>query len=335
MEDSKGGLRDSCFCGKTTKTPRGLRTHKKKCKTYQAEALKYGDIIKCELCDYTAAKLTQHIKKEHNLTKEFYLENYGELVSPNSKKRYSAVAKENGDWVNRAKESGKDLSEWKEKLSKGISESIMNNPEERERRSRLLGRLNKRDDFRKRASNAAKITSARPEIQKARAGQLKRWRDNNPDKFYEKCISPMHGAWDSKPERTLYKFALMLNSNFKRNRQVNSKKYFLTNKTSRKQVDIIDKKRKIIIEFDGPHHFKNIFGSLKRRQEVDRELERFCLDKKYILIRVSQSCFIYKTINDFEKKIKDKIINIIHNNKSGVYYLGKEYGSKNIMEEVK
>jgi len=38
-----------------------------------------------------------HIKKEHGLTKEFYLESYGELTSPNSKKIYSAVAKENGD----------------------------------------------------------------------------------------------------------------------------------------------------------------------------------------------------------------------------------------------
>jgi len=55
-----------------------------------------SDVIKCKLCNHTSGKLTQHIKKEHGLKKEFYLENYVELVSTKSKDRYSVVIKENG-----------------------------------------------------------------------------------------------------------------------------------------------------------------------------------------------------------------------------------------------
>jgi membrane-associated HD superfamily phosphohydrolase len=57
----------------------------------------------------------------------------------------------------------------------------MNSPEERQRRSKLLGSLNKTAKFRKKSSDTAKITSARKDIQERRSFNLKKWRDNNKE----------------------------------------------------------------------------------------------------------------------------------------------------------
>lgn len=294
---------------------------------YQKSALLGGDLIKCGLCSYTSAKLTIHVKKEHNISPEEYREKYGSLVCDNSIKRYSAIAKENGSWINRAKESGQDLGEYKSKLSESVSKSIMSNPEERKRRAELLGSLNKTETFRKKASETAKKTSARVDIQKSRAAQLKRWREMNPDAFFNKCTLVMHSKWQSLPEKKLFEFFKNISQDFEKNKQIKSTKHFRVNKTNSKQIDVLNKKQKIIAEFDGKHHFSPIFGNevLSRVKEKDKELERFCLDNNFILIRVSQSCFIYRSINDFPKSIKDKIDEIIKNNIPGNYFIGEEY----------
>lgn len=267
------------------------------------------------------------MKSVHNISNQDYIKDYGPIVAPGTVIRYSAVAKSNGNWISRAKENGDDLSEYKEKLSKSLSRAIMENPKERERRSKLLGALNKTDAFRQRASNTAKITSAKPEILQARSLQLKRWRDNNPDDFYNKCTAIMHKKFQTLPEKMLFRFCRLLNPNFESNKQVKSTNHFLINKTKSKQVDTLDKDLKILVEFDGIYHFKPIFGEnrLEITKEKDLELNKYCLDNDYLLIRVSQSCFIYKNINDFDSLTKEKISNLIKNKKPGIHFIGSEY----------
>lgn len=203
----------------------------------------------------------------------------------------------------------------------------MENEKERKRRSKLLGSLNKTDAFRKKSSDTAKITSSRPDILKARSLQLKRWRDSNPDAFYKKCTSAMHKVHQSLPEKRLFEFCKSLNSNFESNKQIKSVKHFFINKTASKQVDILDKKTKILVEFDGVYHFEPIFGKeyLEKVKDKDLELNNYCLDNNYILIRVSQSCFIYKNINDFNETTKNIISDLIKKQKPGIYFIGSEY----------
>lgn len=267
------------------------------------------------------------MKKEHKLSAEDYKAKYGDIISPSSKLKYSAVAKVNGDWINRAKLAGEDLSDFKNKVSKSISEYILNNPKERERRSRLLGSLNKTDAFRKKSSDTAKITSAKPEVLKARALRLKKWREDNPEQFYKKCTAIMHSKYKTLPEKKLFEFCKSLNSNFEANKQIKSIKHFIVNKTASKQIDILDKDAKILIEFDGIYHFKPIFGedNFKKVKSKDLELNKYCLDNDYLLVRISQSCFIYKNINDFDTDTKDKISFLIKNKKPGIHFIGKEY----------
>lgn len=309
--------------------------HRNNCKEYVLNEIKVGNLVECKICGYTATKLALHLSQSHSLTKEEYMQQHNsEVIAKNTLDKYLACNKNNAKWFSRAKERGEDVSWFGEKVSKSVSASIMNNPAERERRAKLLGQLNKRDDFRKKSSDTAKKTSARKDIQEKRAGQLKRWRDGNRDDFIKKCIIPNMYKFQSLPERKLYEFVKNINNNFKRNQQLVSNIYFKTNKSSRKQVDIIDLENKIILEFDGECHFKMMHGDehFEKIVKKDLELDEFCKDNIYILIRVSQSCFIYKTINDFRQDVKFKIEEILKNPKPGVFYLGAEYGSKNILE---
>ena len=105
------------------------------------------------------------------------------------------TAKINGDWISRAKERGEDLTEYFEKLSCKISEGIMKSDSAREARRQNLSRLNKTQEFRERSSETAKKTSSRKDIQDKRSKQLAKWRENNPEEFYEKCTSVMHKSW--------------------------------------------------------------------------------------------------------------------------------------------
>ena len=190
--------------------------------------------------------------------------------------------------------------------------------------------------FRQNQSETAKITSARSDIQAQRAEALKNWRDNNPEDFYEKCTRAMHKTWTSKPEKKLTAFAKSINPFFKGNQQIKSAKHFFINKTSSKQIDILDKENKIIIELDGPHHFEPIFGDdkLKAVQKKDKELDSFCLDKGYVLIRISHKQYDYRgTVNNFPEHILAKIRQILQNKIPGIYCLGEEYYERNILSK--
>ena len=52
--------------------------------------------------------------------------------------------------------------------------------------------------------------------------------------------------------------------------------------------DLWSRKLKIIIEYDGIWHFKDIHGQLERKQQIDRELLKYCKENGYRLIRIDE-----------------------------------------------
>lgn len=56
--------------------------------------------------------------------------------------------------------------------------------------------------------------------------------------------------------------------------------------------DLWSKKLKVVIEYDGIWHFKDIYNQLERKQKVDRALTKFCLENGYRLIRIDEDLYI-------------------------------------------
>lgn len=292
--------------------------------------------IKCALCDFWGHSLTSHIKRKHFLSRKKYKEKYGEVLSPSAKKNYSLSGKINGDWISNLedKENNEKYLHFLEQCSKNISEAIKNNPEEIERRRKLLAELNKREDFRKKASETATKTSKRKDIIEQRTKQLKKWRENNPDEFYEKCTKQMIGVFFSLGEKLLLEEIKEIG--FKRNQFIKSKKHFnKTSKTNRKQVDFLNRDKKIIIEFDGKHHFEEKNSDFELIKKKDKKLNEWVREKGFFLIRVSQSAILpkrpYKD-SILREEYKEKIKELIKTPQFGkVIFLGKEYGENSII----
>jgi very-short-patch-repair endonuclease len=75
----------------------------------------------------------------------------------------------------------------------------------------------------------------------------------------------------------------------------------------RKSLDIYCKDIKVIVEYDGIYHWKNVYGNLEDVQKKDRQLEQFCSDNGWKLIRVNEQT--YKKV----PLIVETIINMILN----------------------
>lgn len=159
--------------------------------------------------------------------------------------KYKFQNSSNGNWIQRAKDAGKDLSDYKKKLGESVKLKILSDPEERANRSKRLSNLNKRQDFRQRSSETAKITSSREEMLKIRSQKLAEWRDNHRDDFYEKCIQAMHSSWHSKPEKILKKILIEFDEGFSGNQRLYDSTF--TAKSKRKQVDIMNLNKKLLL----------------------------------------------------------------------------------------
>lgn len=230
------------------------------------------------------------------------------------------------------------------KAGRKISKNILSNKEERARRSKCLGDLNKTDLFRKKASETAVKTSARKDVQANRSAQLARWREKNPTVFrdimrknrkkilqwqrdnpeehYKKCVIPLLSSWKSKPERSLLSYCKSLLED--------CRSFFLidesfSTKTKRRQIDIYSESRHIIIEFDGPLHFMPIFGveDFESKKRKDKEIN--LLAHKYCIIRVSYDCY-YSKSDSFKQEILDNIRDLLLNPRLGLFLFGSKYG---------
>lgn len=275
------------------------------------------------MCGWHSKSLANHLRTKHSLRTEDY---DGPVLCENSKQKYSVAAHDNGNWIERAKERGDDLTEYKEKMGRAVSESILSSPEDRKRRAKVMAEVNRSDVMRKKSSETAIKTSARKDIQEKRAGQLKRWRDENPDEFYEKCIHKMMNTHHSKPELILYKAVLAREDyNFKLNQVVKSDRF--VSKSKRKQVDIGDKSKRIYIEFDGQLHFKTTkLNQLASVQEKDNLLDEHITRHGWVLIRVGYDQFSYrKSDYGFKKECLDRVFAILDSPTPGVHYIGEIY----------
>ncbi len=284
------------------------------------------DYVECRLCKFAGLKITIHVKKEHNIERSEYEEKYGPLKCSKSLEKIKTAAKNNGDWINRKKEEGEDLSEYKSKMGVAVSQSIMSNSEERARRAELMGQLNKRDDARERSSKAAKITSARPEILENRAKQLKNWRDENPEEFYENCLSKMisNEIKMTNPEKILQDFLKIRNDYQFKWSQIIISETFTPNKTLRKQIDFGDHNKKIYVEFDGIRHFKCVQSKdeFERTQKMDVLLNEYIELNNCTLIRISYDQ--YKNLK-FKPECLERLNEILDNPVPGVHYIGTAY----------
>ena len=318
-----------CVCGKSYVNKSGLDNHQKKCKIFLEGATEDIDYVKCKVCGYIGKSITAHVKKKHFLSKKEYQEKYGETVCKNSRSAYSETAKINGDWIKRAKERGEDLSEHFANLGDKISAGIMKSETAREARRQNLSKLNKTQEFRERSSKTAKKTSSRKDIQEERSKRLAKWREDNPEEFYTKCTSVMHKSWQSKPEIDLFEYIdKNFPDTFKRNQILKRIGKFLSTKTNIRQIDIMSLENKIVIEFDGIHHFKDVFkkkGNLLEVSKKDQELNEVLVEEGWTVIRVSHDEYDYKDNGTFNQKTLDEIANIIDKQARGLWLFGKSY----------
>jgi len=325
------------YCLKERGKKSTIEACEKKCKEHYESLTENVDYVVCKICNFHSKGLGNHLNKIHNLSSKDYIKTYNSpAISTKSSETYSKQNGTNGNFINKCREKGIDLTEYWQKVSDGVRNSILSNPDEIKRRSELMGKINQTDLMRQKASETAKKTSARPEIIAQRTKQLADWREANPKEFSEKCSEKLCTTYNSKPETMLFDFVSKLSEfSFTRNQFVKSEKF--TTKNKKKQVDMGDKNKRIYIEFDGAIHFKPIHGedALKKVQEKDKLLEEHINKHNWTLIRISEDQFVYRTrqidrvkynASFFKEECLTKLVEILNSKIPGVYKIGEKYG---------
>jgi len=292
-----------------------------------------NDSIKCALCEHVGKSISAHVKREHGLEKAEYEKKFGPTLSEASRLRYRELGKENCKYIIPFNQKSE---EEKETIRRKVSESIKSNKAEISRRSEQMKAWNKSPEGRSVASKTAKKTSSREEVLLARSRALKRWRDENREEFFEKCVKPLTSSFKSHAEKSLNKFLQEEFGFFQWGSQIKSE-LFSINQTCRKQVDFLAQKERVIVEFDGPHHFfsdelsskKGFHAKRERVAKLDEALKIFSQEANYLLVRVAWSCYDQHRKQIKEEillKIKDKISAFLKGEISpGLYTFGEEY----------
>jgi hypothetical protein len=180
-------------------------------------------------------------------------------------------------------------------------------------------KTNQSDGHRVASSKTARLTSARPEIQAARAENLRKWREANPEAF-AKCVeAAMRSPKRSKMETWL---RLQLGWDMARIRCKKTK--------IQKQVDLV--KGKVWIEVDGFYHFLEN-PHVGRKQTLQDVQQRDLLLKNeairrgdITLLRLGMECFASSTGAmklEWYQLLQDMLASPI----PGVWCFGKLYES--------
>ncbi len=184
-----------------------------------------------------------------------------------------------------------------------------------------------RDHYCEMASKTAKITSQNPKVLEQRSLQLKNWRDKNPDLFYNLCVSKMVAYRTSKPEKNLTEWILLNFSDldFKGNQRLKHSSF--TTMTQYRQIDILSKKNKIIVEFDGIVHFRNVtaWNQLPNKQKTDKEINELINDG-FLVIRISADNWLKdkQFLEESLSQTKNILINY-KENQGKLFRIGKLY----------
>jgi very-short-patch-repair endonuclease len=131
----------------------------------------------------------------------------------------------------------------------------------------------------------------------------------------------------SKPEKCLGLWLMETFKEFKFKPNQSLKHENFSTATKRRMIDVFSASKKIIVEFDGPVHFKNVpsWNQLSGVQKRDSETNSVAVDG-FLIIRVSIDMFNY--YRGFKKECLDQIIDIFSNleeNMSKVIKIGKKY----------
>lgn len=290
--------------------------------------------VKCRECGFLGKSLGKHLNNIHGMNREQYKKRYqdAQVKCSETRESYSAQNKKNGNWIERKKNAGEDLTDYRKKMGKAVSAAIMSNPEERLRRARQMAKNNRTPEARRRSRETAIKTSARPEIQKARAKRLQKWRDENFEEFYEKCIKAAHSVWHSKPELVLGSVLFNIEGyQFKHNQVVKSNQF--QNKSKRKQVDYGDKSLRVYVEFDGKIHFEPKIKGQETYEKIktqDLMFDNHVIKHRWTLIRISYDQFKYEKQDDgspgrFKDECIKQLLDYLRNPTPGVYHIGEAY----------
>lgn len=295
--------------------------------------------VTCFMCGKRGKSLRSHIRRIHNMTNDEYLSVYqnAKIMCDETRDKYRQSARKNakiyGNWITQARiRKDDDLTIRLKNLGESVRSSIMSNPVEQRRRSELakktIVKWAKSNDGRNVARETAKKTSARPEIIAARSMNLRKWRENNFDLFYETCTKAMHKTWHTKPEKILGEILKNFDDSFLMNQTLYDQCF--TSKSHRKQIDAMSKKFKIIVEFDGIYHFKQIKKNclLIDVQKRDAELDHVVSDRALTLIRISHDQFSYKGGGKFNDDCMKTLYDILCNPCPGIFKIGNAYRTK-------
>lgn len=233
-----------------------------------------------------------------------------------------------GGWAANVRKNGsEEMASWK--LGQAVSESIARTPGEHERRSEVarrgLTRFSMSDEGRKLSSETAKRTSRRPDVIENRSKNLQRWRDENPEDFYQKCIVAMHNTFQSKPQRLLFEECKKLDAAFSHNQRLYDVRFSTI--SHRRQIDILHREKMIIVEFDGPYHFKKVKKDcdpldVKRK---DDELNSVLSSSGWAVVRISYDCYDHRSGGSFGQGCLEKIKELLNDHRPGVYMIGGMY----------
>jgi len=297
------------------------------------------DYVICNVCNTKFRSLTQHIKS-HDLSPEEYA---GELSCQKFFESRSKAHKGKIPWHVKLKQD--NLEEYKiqmQSMGKNLSKSLLSNDKEISRRSNLIKKLWEDENFQKIAKESSSLTaiktSKRPEVLFQRSENLRRWRENNPEDFQEKCIKALTKKGSSRGERELF---VELRRHFpelelKPNQFIYNVGF--ETKSKKRQVDILSPSHKVIFEFDGRHHFvKGDNQTDTERLDIINKDRRFnnLLSKKWTVIRIS--CDLWNPRRGFHPNLFVEIRKFVFNPeyKNCIIKIGENYSSEEFIREAK
>lgn len=298
-------------CGKGFTKPKWCAKHEASCDGTRPKARGEGkegtDWVKCEVCGFKARTLGKHLTQVHGMTQQAYagLHPSAKITCDASAETFKARG-QNFAWLKRAKERGDDLSEYRSRMSVAVRNAVMSDPEERKRRSEQMAANNRTTEARERSSRTAKVTSARPDVIEARTLRLQNsYKPSRGERAFESFLKPL---------------------GFKRNMLISDASFQTPSK--RRQVDFVNHASKVLVEFDGQHHFCDSWKrlSIDVIHQNDRELDRWAIKNGYMLIRVGWKSFKYKS-DSIMDECKHVFHSLLKNIEPRVVCIGNEYNT--------
>lgn len=166
-------------------------------------------------------------------------------------------------------------------------------------------------------SCAAKLSQSYVDTKNISKSLSLKWK--NDLNFAKKCSDrPENKYFTSKAERKIRDW-------FKQKYEGWSHGIICKYKWNYLSVDLYNKNLKVIFEYDGIWHFKNIHNQLKKKKLKDKLLERWCLQNGWTLIRLSETMYNLFGFDYWIKQLHDCFYENVEKKQIIKYYSEKEY----------